>query len=197
LQSLVIQKNVPMSRIGRQPITIPEEVQLNLEGNRVFVKGPKGELREPTFPELDIKIKDQKVHITRKADDDKSRALHGLLRSLIANAIKGVMEGYKKHLELVGTGYRVKKEGENLVLTLGFSHPVIVKSIEGVSLEAKGQKEIIVAGIDKQRVGQVAANIRKLKKPEPYKGKGIRYKDEVVRIKPGKAAKVGAAQGET
>lgn len=185
-----------MSRIGRQPITIPEGVTLNVEGNVVVIKGPKGELKQPTFPELDIKIKDQQVHIIKKDNNNKSRALHGLARSLIANAVKGVIEAYEKRLELVGTGYRVKKEGEKLILSLGFSHPVIVESIEGISLDIEGEKEIIVRGIDKQRVGQVAANIRKKRKPEPYKGKGIRYKDEVIRRKPGKAAKIGAAQGE-
>lgn len=185
-----------MSRIGSQPITIPEGITVNVEEDAIVVKGPKGELKQPTFPELEVKIEDQQVRIRRKGNDNKSRALHGLIRSLIANAVKGVSEGYEKRLELVGTGYRVKKEGEKLVLTLGFSHPVEIKPIEGVSLNAEGEKEIIVRGINKQRVGQVAASIRELRKPEPYKGKGIRYKGEVIRRKPGKTAKIGVAQGE-
>lgn len=184
-----------MSRIGRQPIAIPEGVTLTVEESGIVVKGPKGKLVPPTFPELEIKIEGREVRVTKKGKGDKAGALHGLARSLIANAVKGVVEGYEKRLELVGTGYRVKKEGDKLVLSLGFSHSVIVEPIEGVSLDIEGNKEIIVGGLDKQRVGQVAANIRKLRKPEPYKGKGIRYKGEVVRRKPGKAAKVGAAQG--
>lgn len=186
-----------MSRIGRQPVPIPEGVRVSVEGKTIFVKGPKGELIHQTFPKLDVRIEDKQVRITRKGNDSKSRALHGLLRSLIANAVKGVSVGYEKHLELVGTGYRVKKEGEKLILTLGFSHPVTVEPIEGILLDTQGEKEIIVKGINKQRVGQVAASIRQLRKPEPYKGKGIRYKGEIVRRKPGKTAKIGTGQEET
>lgn len=185
-----------MSRIGRQPIAIPEGVSASLEKEGIMVRGPKGELILPIFAELKVEIKNEEILVNRTKDDKQSRALHGLLRSLIANCIQGVSSGYEKRLELEGTGYRVKKEENKLVLTLGFSHPVVVEPPEGIELNVEGNKEIIIRGIDKQRVGQTAANIRSLKKPEPYKGKGIRYKGEIVRRKPGKAAKVGAAQAE-
>lgn len=184
-----------MSRIGKQPIQIPEAVNITLKDEEIVISGPQGEIKETLFPQLHIEIKDKQISITRIKEDDKTRALHGLLRSLIANAVKGVKEGFEKRLELVGTGYRVKKEDDKLVLSLGFSHPVVVDTLEGVTLKVEGQKEIIISGIDKQLVGQVAANIRSFRKPEPYKGKGIRYKGELVRRKPGKAAKVGASQG--
>lgn len=182
-----------MSRIGQQPITIPEEVSVSNEGGKILVKGPKGQLEHELFPQLDIEIKKEEVVIKRK--NDNARALHGLLRSIIANAVEGVSKGFEKQLELVGTGYRVKKEGSKIIMNLGFSHPVIVESSEGIDLQVEGNKEIIIRGIDKQKVGQVAADIRSKRKPEVYKGKGIRYKGEVIKLKPGKAAKIGASEG--
>lgn len=184
-----------MSRIGKLPIEIPENVNVVLEDKMIVIKGPKGEIRERLFPKLLVEVKDKKITVTRKKDNDRTKALHGLLRSLIANAVEGVEKGFQKKLELVGTGYRVKKEQDKLILSLGFSHPVFVEPLEGVTLDVEGQKEIIVSGINKQLVGQVAADIRSYRKPEPYKGKGIRYKGEIVRRKPGKAAKVGISQG--
>lgn len=179
-----------MSRIGRQPIAIPEGVTVQEKKGQIVVQGPEGGLEVSIPSSLDVKVADKQIIVQRKSDKD--RAIHGLQRSLIANAVQGVAKGFEKRLELVGTGYRVKQDGDNLTLTLGFSHPVKVEKIEGIILETEGEKEIIIKGIDKQKVGQIAANIRSLRKPEPYKGKGIRYKGEIVRRKPGKAAKVGA-----
>lgn len=184
-----------MSRIGKQPITIPDDVKIKVEKDVLTINGPKGELKQFLFKELSVQMKDQKIVIERVKENDSAKALHGLLRSLIANAVEGVSKGFEKRLELVGTGYRVKKEGDKLVLSLGFSHPVTIDQTEGISLDIEGQKEIIIKGIDKQKVGQTAAEIRSLRKPEPYKGKGIRYAGEVVRRKPGKAAKVGSGAG--
>jgi len=182
-----------MSQIGNTPITISDDVTLELKGNTVMVKGPKGELAHTFRPEVKIEIKDNLVSITRKNESKFSKSLHGLTRSLIANMITGVTQGYEKTLELVGTGYRVKKDGNGLTITVGFSHPVLIKPISGIKFDIKGENKIIISGIDKQLVGQIAADIRQIKKPEPYKGKGIRYENEVVRRKPGKAAKVAAA----
>lgn len=182
-----------MSRIGKQPIQIPEEITVSVTDDQVVIKGPKGELKHKLFPELKVEIEGHKVLISQKKESDKTKALHGLLRSLVANAVEGLSKGYEKRLELVGTGYRVKKEGEKLTLSLGFSHPVVIEPLEDTSLEIEGEKKIIIKGIDKQKVGQMAASIRALRKPEPYKGKGIRYEDEIVRRKPGKAAKIGTA----
>ena len=184
-----------MSRIGRQPIAIPEGVTVSQAEGKIVVKGPKGELSFALFPELKVNLEGSEIRLQRRVD--KASALHGLMRALLMNAVIGVTQGFEKHLELVGTVYRAKKEGEKLSLSLGFSHPVIVTPEIGISLDVEEQKEIIVKGIDKYQVGQMAANIRKLRKPEPYKGKGIRYKDEIVKLKPGKAAKVGAAQSES
>ncbi len=184
-----------MSRIGKQPVNIPEGVSVRTEDNKLVVSGPKGELRLPNFDELNIEIDQQTIRIKKKKETDKANALHGLLRALLANAVEGVSQGFEKRLELVGTGYRVKSEGDTLILSVGYSHPVKVEPIEGITLETEGEKEIIVNGIDKQQVGQVAANIRNFRKPEPYKGKGVRYKGEMVRRKPGKAAKVGSSGG--
>jgi len=182
-----------MSRIGRQPIPIPEGVTVEVKKGEVKVVGPKGELIQEIRPEIRVEIKNNQVLVSRKVDSRLGRSLHGLTRTLIANMIKGVTEGWSKTLTLVGTGFRAKLEGESLVLSLGFSHPVQVKPVEGIKFEVKGNDTITVWGIDKALVGQVAAGIRKIKPPEPYKGKGIRYKDEEVRRKPGKAAKIGAA----
>lgn len=182
-----------MSRIGAQPIPIPAGCSLAIGADTVTVKGPKGEIELRYPPQLEVKEEAQEVVVRRK--DESARALHGLWRSLIANALQGVSVGFEKRLELVGTGYRVKKEGDKLIMSLGFSHPIVVEPEPGISFAVENEKEVIVRGIDKQRVGQVAASIRSRRPPEPYKGKGFHYQGEVVRRKPGKAAKVGAPQG--
>lgn len=182
-----------MSRIGRQPIPIPEGVTVEIKGGEVKVAGPKGEIKQAVRPEIKVEMKDSQILVSRKDENKLGRSLHGLTRTLIANMIKGVTEGWTKTLKLMGTGYRAKLEGENLVFSLGFSHPVEVKPVEGIKFEVKGNDTIIILGIDKAIVGQVAAGIRKIRPPEPYKGKGIRYEDEEVKRKPGKAAKIGAA----
>lgn len=179
-----------MSRIGKQPIEIPQGVDVKIENSLVTVKGPKGDLTLNTRPEVKIVVKDN--IITVKLLDEQVPAYWGLTRALLANAIEGVVEGYEKELELVGVGYRVKKEGNDLSLTLGFSHPITFKAPEGIEFEVPDNKHIKIKGFDKQLVGLTAAQIRKLRKPEPYKGKGIKYVDEVVRRKPGKSL-VGAA----
>lgn len=184
-----------MSRIGTQPIAIPHGVTCTLNGRELIVKGPKGELHEKIPSELTVHVTEGELRVVRKGETEKEKALHGLTRMLLQNAVNGVCVGYETRLELEGTGYRVKKEQEKLILTLGFSHPVVVEPTPGVTYDVEGEKEIIIRGIDKQRVGQTAANVRMLRPPEPYKGKGIRYKGEVVRRKPGKAAKVGQAVG--
>lgn len=182
-----------MSRIGRQPVPIPEGVTVKIKGGEVKVVGPKGELSQEVRQEIKVQIKNNQVLVSRKGDNKLGRFLHGTIRTLIANMIKGVTEGWSKTLKLVGTGYRAKLEGENLVLSVGFSRPVEVKPIKGIKFEVKGNDTIEVSGVDKALVGQVAAKIRKIRPPEPYKGKGIRYENEEVRRKPGKAAKIGAA----
>ena len=182
-----------MSRIGQQPIKIPEGVEANYRQAVLVIKGPKGELKQKIRPELKVEIGQSEIKVNRKKNDRFSRSLHGLTRTLIANMIMGVTEGYSKVLKLVGTGYRVKKEGEKLTLSLGFSHPVTVESIKGIQFEVEDDDTIKISGTDKGLVGQVAAKIRQIRPPEPYKGKGIRYQDEEVRRKPGKAGKVGAA----
>ena len=178
-----------MSRIGRLPIDIPAGVTITVEGQDVAVKGPKGELSLTVARPIEVKVEEGQVLVTRPDDERASRALHGLTRTLINNDIVGVTEGYAKQLELVGTGYRVQQKGAGLELALGFSHPVFFDAPEGVTLAVEGNTKISVSGISKQAVGEVAANIRKLKKPEPYKGKGIRYAGENVRRKAGKAGK--------
>lgn len=174
-----------MSRIGKQPIEIPSGVQVSLEGSLVKVKGPKGDL-ELTIRK-DVEVSQEGGLLTVTSKNTETSAFWGLTRALIANAIEGVNKGYEKHLELVGVGYRVKKQGRDLSLTLGFSHPVEVEAPEGIEFEVPDNKNIKVQGIDKQLVGLTAARIRKLRKPEPYKGKGIKYIDEVVRRKAGKS----------
>jgi large subunit ribosomal protein L6 len=180
-----------MSRIGKIPLTIPKDVKVDLSPDQIKITGPKGELTQPLPRPIKVNLKDQQLVVSRQDDSRQAKALHGLTRSLIANMLTGVTQGFEKKLELVGTGYRVKKEGDQLTLTVGFSHPVEIKSPSGINLEVVGNNQIIVKGINKQQVGQTAAMIRAIKKPEPYKGKGIKYHDEVVRRKPGKAAKVG------
>ncbi len=177
-----------MSKIGRTPISIPDKVKVNIKDNSVQVRGPKGELEAPVYEGIRVEIKDKEIQVHRDSDKKQIRAYHGLIRSLIDNHIKGVTEGYKKTLKMVGTGYRVQKKGTNLTVTVGLSHPVEIEAVEGINLDIEGNDTIYVSGIDKQKVGQVAADIRAIRPPEPYKGKGIRYEGEVVKLKPGKAA---------
>jgi large subunit ribosomal protein L6 len=178
-----------MSRIGRLPIDIPSGVDVKVDGRAVTVKGPKGELSLTVPQPIEVKVEDSQVLVTRPDDERDSRSLHGLTRTLIANNIIGVTQGYSKGLEIVGTGYRVAQKGSSIEFALGFSHPVTVEPPAGITLTVEGNNKLTVAGIDKQAVGETAANIRKIKKPEPYKGKGIRYAGEVVRRKAGKSGK--------
>ncbi len=177
-----------MSKIGRTPITLPDEVKVEVKKNKVLIKGPKGELSAPLFRHIQVVVEDGQIKVSRDQDTKEIRSFHGLVRSLINGHVIGVTEGYKKVLKLVGTGYRVKKKGQGLEMTVGYSHPVEVEPIPDIKLEIEGNDTIIISGIDKQLVGQAAANIRDIKPPEPYKGKGIRYEDEQVKIKPGKTA---------
>ena len=178
-----------MSRIGRLPIPVPSAVKVALEPGHVKVEGPKGRLERTLPADITVKQVDGNIICERPSDDYKHRALHGLVRSLVANMITGVNEGYTKHLELVGVGYRVAKQGDELVLSLGYSHPIRFKPPQGVSIEVADPTKFSVTGISIEDVGQVAANIRGLRPPEPYKGKGVRYRDEKVRRKAGKAGK--------
>ena len=179
-----------MSRIGRMPIAIPAGVTVEIaENNNVTVKGPKGTLARALAPEMEIKIEDGHVVVTRPNDLKKMKSLHGLTRTLIHNMVVGVTEGYTKKLEVNGVGYRAQKQGKTLVLSLGYSHPVEMTDPEGVTTTLEGQNIIIVSGIDKEKVGQYAAEIREKRAPEPYKGKGIKYADEVIRRKVGKTGK--------
>ena len=171
------------------PIDVPAGVTVSIDGQNVAVKGPKGELSLVVAEPIKAELVDNQVVVTRPDDERSSRSLHGLTRTLINNQIIGVTEGYKKDLEIVGTGYRVAQKGSGLELALGFSHPVNVDAPAGITLTVEGNNKITVSGISKQQVGETAANIRKIKKPEPYKGKGIRYAGEVVRRKAGKSGK--------
>ena len=176
-----------MSRIGRLPIDIPQGVEVKIEeGNKVTVKGPKGTLEKNLPVEMEIKLEDNQIVVSRPNDLKKMKSLHGLTRSLIANMVTGVSQGYEKKLEINGVGYRAQKKGKVITFNLGFSHPVAMTDPEGIETEMDGQNIIIVKGIDKEKVGQYAAEIRELRKPEPYKGKGIKYADEVIRRKVGK-----------
>jgi large subunit ribosomal protein L6 len=178
-----------MSRIGRLPIDIPAGVDVTLDGSAVTVKGPKGELNLTVASPIEVSIEDGQLLVTRPDDERASRSLHGLTRTLIANQIIGVTAGYSKGLEIVGTGYRVQAKGASLEFALGYSHSITVDPPAGISFAVEGNTKLTVHGIDKQAVGEVAANIRKLRKPEPYKGKGVRYAGEVVRRKAGKSGK--------
>jgi large subunit ribosomal protein L6 len=178
-----------MSRIGRAPITIPSGVEVKVDGSRVSVKGPKGTLEQDMHPDMTIAVDDGNVVVTRPSDEREHRALHGLTRSLVANMVEGVTNGYAKTLEIQGVGYRAALKGSTLEIAVGYSHPVVVEPPKGVSFEVPQPTRIIVSGTDKQLVGQIAANIRAIRKPDPYKGKGIRYQGEYVRKKAGKAAK--------
>ena len=176
-----------MSRIGRMPITVPAGVTVTIADNNVVtVKGPKGELTQALRPEMEIKQDGAVITVTRPNDEKLNRSLHGLTRTLLNNMIVGVTEGYKKELDVNGVGYRVAKEGKNLVMNLGFSHQVIVPEIEGITIDVPSPNKIVINGCDKQMVGQFAAEVREKRPPEPYKGKGIKYVDEVIRRKVGK-----------
>lgn len=178
-----------MSRIGKQPIPVPAGVEVKIDGNHVSVKGPKGELAQSFSPIINIAHEGDTIVVTRPNDEREARSLHGLTRTLIDNMVVGVTKGYSKKLELQGVGYRAQLKGRTLELSLGYSHPVIVEPEEGITFEVPSNTQIIISGIDKQRVGETAAVIRAKRPPEPYKGKGIRYEGEHVRRKLGKAAK--------
>jgi large subunit ribosomal protein L6 len=177
-----------MSRIGRKPVPVPEAVTVEIAPGNIAVKGPKGELKQKLSQEMAIKQEDGAVTVARPTDRGEHRALHGLTRSLIANMVEGVTDGFEKRLEIQGVGYRAALKGKNLDMALGYSHPVSIEAPEGIEFEVPQPTEVIVRGIDKQLVGQVAADIRKRRPPEPYKGKGIRYKGEQVLRKVGKRA---------
>jgi large subunit ribosomal protein L6 len=178
-----------MSRIGKLPIPVPAGVEIKIDGQSVEVKGPKGTLSLVVAEPITAVLQDGAVIVARPDDERNSRSLHGLTRTLIANQIQGVTEGYTKALEIVGTGYRVTAKGSDIEFALGYSHPILVKAPAGINFTVDGNTKVSVSGIDKQAVGEVAANLRKLRKPEPYKGKGVRYAGEVVRRKAGKSGK--------
>ena len=178
-----------MSRIGRKPIAVPAGVEVKIDGSTVTVKGPKGTLTQSFRPEIGITLEGSEIHVTRPNDEKIERSLHGLTRTLVANMVHGVVEEYKKELEINGIGYRAQKQGKQLIMTLGYSHQVIVEDTADVSTDVPAPNKIIVHGPDKQKVGQFAAEIREKRPPEPYKGKGIKYVDEVIIRKEGKAGK--------
>ncbi len=178
-----------MSRIGKVPVPIPAGVDITIDGAVVTVKGPKGTLSHTVAAPITVDKADGQVEVKRPNDERLSKSLHGLTRTLIANMVTGVTEGYQKKLEIVGTGYRVAQKGSDLEFSLGFSHPVLVPAPQGITFVTDGPTKITIAGIDKQQVGEVAANVRKIRPPEPYKGKGVRYEGEKVRRKAGKAGK--------
>ncbi|BAC12090.1 50S ribosomal protein L6 [Oceanobacillus iheyensis] len=178
-----------MSRVGLKPVEIPEGVELKLDNNTVTVKGPKGELSRELHPDMKINIEDNVLTVERPSDHKEHRALHGTTRSLINNMVIGVSKGFEKSLEIIGVGYRAQKQGDKTVINAGYSHPVELEAIDGIEIEVPKNTQITVKGIDKELVGAIAANIRAIRPPEPYKGKGIRYTDEYVRRKEGKTAK--------
>lgn len=181
-----------MSRIGNASISVPSSVTVNIEGRQLKANGPLGELSMEVSPHVKVEVVDQVLTVSRKKDDPTSRAMHGLMRSLVANIITGVEKGWQKKLELVGVGFRAQSNGEKLTLTVGYSHPVEIDAPNGIKLTVEDNTKILVSGIDKNLVGQVAATIRKVRPPEPYQGKGIRYSGEYVRRKAGKAGKAGS-----
>jgi large subunit ribosomal protein L6 len=178
-----------MSRIGRMPVVVPSGVDVSIDGREVTVKGPRGSLHLEVPAPIEVQKTDGVITVTRPSDEGEIRALHGLYRSLIANMVTGVTDGYAKTMEIVGVGYRVTAKGKDLEFALGFSHPVPVIPPDGISFRVESPTRFVVEGIDKQQVGEVAANIRKLRKPDPYKGKGVRYAGEQIRRKAGKAGK--------
>ncbi|MEJ9210803.1 50S ribosomal protein L6 [Bacillus smithii] len=178
-----------MSRIGKKPIEIPSGVTVTVEKNTVTVKGPKGSLTRTFNPDLNIEVGEKEIVVTRPSDSKEHRALHGTTRALLANMVEGVSKGFEKSLELIGVGYRAQKQGKKLVLNVGYSHPVEIEPEEGIEIEVPSNTKIVVKGVSKERVGALAANIRDVRPPEPYKGKGIRYEGEYVRRKEGKTGK--------
>ena len=178
-----------MSRIGRMPIAVPGGVDVAIDGRQVTVKGPKGQLSHSVAAPIEVAQEDGTLLVRRPDDERTSRALHGLTRTLIANMVVGVTDGYEKKLEIVGTGYRVVAKGSNLEFALGYSHPITVEPPDGVTFRVEAPTRFSVSGIDKQQVGEVAANLRKLRKPDPYKGKGVRYADVQLKLRPGKTGK--------
>ncbi len=179
-----------MSRIGKMPITIPSGVKVNIDGSKVTVTGPKGELSRSLPEEMNINMEGDIIEVTRPSDSTRHRSFHGLTRSLLANMVEGVSKGFEKTLEIVGVGYRAEKTGDNLTLRIGFSHTVEIVPLPGTALDVEGNNRIKVTGANKEVVGEMAANIRAIRPPDSYKGKGIRYAGEVVHLKPGKAGKV-------
>ena len=180
-----------MSRIGRMPIAVPAGVEVNIDGNTVTVKGPKGTLTRTVNETISVTLDNGVISVTRPNDEKENRSLHGLNRTLIANMVKGVSEGFTKELQINGIGYRAAKQGKDLVLNIGYSHSVIMPEIDGITVDVPSPNKIIISGPDKQKVGQFAAEVRGHRPPEPYKGKGIKYVDEVIRRKEGKAGKGG------
>lgn len=178
-----------MSRVGKKPIEIPSGVTVTLDGNTATVKGPKGELTRSFSPDITINIEENVINITRPSDAKEHRALHGTTRALLSNMVEGVSKGYEKALELIGVGYRAQKQGNKLVLSVGYSHPVEFEAEDGLEIEVPSNTKVVVKGTSKERVGALAANIRAVRPPEPYKGKGIRYEGEYVRRKEGKTGK--------
>ncbi|MBI3976099.1 MAG: 50S ribosomal protein L6 [Armatimonadetes bacterium] len=178
-----------MSRIGKAPVAIPAGVEVKVDGSRVWVKGPKGQLERAFHPDVQIRVADQTVLVARATDQRQHRALHGLTRALLANMVRGVTAGYRVDLEIQGVGYRAAKQGNALVLSVGYSHPVEIAAPEGIAFDVPAPTRIVVTGIDRERVGQVAARIRAVREPDPYKGKGIRYAGERIKLKPGKAGR--------
>ena len=184
-----------MSRVGRMPINVPQGVVVDIKKEGVTVKGPKGELRRSFNPDMSITLKDDVLTVSRPSDNREHRSLHGLTRSLLANMVEGVTNGFEKTLEIVGVGYRAEKAGDGVVINVGFSHPVEVSPLDGITLEVEGANRIKVMGIDREVVGEMAAEIRAIRPPDAYKGKGIRYAGEYVRLKAGKAGKaIGARE---
>ncbi len=184
-----------MSRVGKSPINVPQGVVVNIKRNRVAVTGPKGELNRSFSPDMNIKLDGDVLTVNRPSDGRQHRSLHGLTRTLLANMVRGVSQGFKKELEVVGVGYKAEKSGDKLVLRVGYSHLVEMTPPPGIEIEIQGANKITVKGINKETVGQVAAEIRAIRPPDTYKGKGIRYAGEVVRLKPGKAGKAIGGTG--
>lgn len=184
-----------MSRIGKQPINVPKGIEIKIEGILISVKGPKGTLSRKIDEKLKLERKEDQLELVRLSEERRVRALHGLTRTLISNMVQGVSEGFAKELELSGVGYRAALEGKNLVLQIGYSHPVVFNPLPGIEFKVQGQTKVTVLGADKEMVGQVAANIRSSRPVEPYKGKGIKYAGEKVRRKAGKAASAGKSGG--
>ena len=185
-----------MSRIGRVPVPIPKGVEVQVEGTHVSVQGPKGKLERTFHPDMHVALQDGKLVVTRATDQRQHRALHGLTRALLANMVRGVTDGYRVELEIQGVGYRAAKQGSNLTLSVGYSHVVEVPAPEGIAFEVPAPSRIVVTGIDRELVGQVAARIRAVRPPDPYKGKGIRYAGERIKLKPGKAGRTAAGPGK-